>query len=123
MPTVQQKLGSPAFYSRRRIFTSDHLGVPQLARLIERARDDLISPGVVERDRIHHVSVPVERQKLVSRRSVPYLTTRGEANDNRGGEVPCLFRQPPALCPRTYVLVLVRVAACAAPTRARAEKR
>lgn len=61
-----------------------HLGVPQLARLIERTCDDLVSPGVVKRDRIHDVSVPVERQKLVPRRGVPYLPAHEVNNIKKG---------------------------------------
>lgn len=68
-----------------------HLGVPQLARLIKGAGDDLVPPGVVERDRVHHVSVSVERQKLVPRRGVPYLPTSGETKYNEEGGVPFSF--------------------------------
>lgn len=84
-----------------------HLGVPQLARLVERACDYLVPPGVVERDRIHDVSVPVERQKLVPRRGVPYLPTR-EVTKKRGRGIVFI---PPATSPlaRTVYMMDARI--------------
>lgn len=41
--------------------------------LTERTSDDLVSVGVVERNGIHHVSVALEREQLISRYGVPDL--------------------------------------------------
>lgn len=50
-----------------------HLGIPQLASLVEGTGDDLVPPGIVERDRVHHVAVPVQSQQLVPGSGVPHL--------------------------------------------------
>ena len=85
-----------------------YLGVPQLARLIERARDDLVSPRVVERDRVHDVSVPVEGQKRVPRRGIPYLPASDETNFNREPGVTFSLRQPPAYWPCAHCVCMCR---------------
>ena len=47
--------------------------VTDLARLIERSRDDLVAIRIVEGDGIHHVLVPLQRQQLLGRVRVPHL--------------------------------------------------
>lgn len=49
------------------------LGIPQLARLVERAGNDLITIGIVERDRVNDVPVSLERVQFVSGDCVPDL--------------------------------------------------
>ena len=51
----------------------EYLGVPKLARLVERSGDDLVAPGIVERNRVNDVAVPVESQQLVPRGGFPNL--------------------------------------------------
>lgn len=60
-------------HRNKRITRLCNLGIPQLASLVEGAGDDLVPPGVVERDRVHHVAVPIQCQQFVSGRGVPHL--------------------------------------------------
>lgn len=50
-----------------------HLGIPQLASLVEGTGDDLVPPGVVECDGVHDVAVPVQRKQFVPCGGVPHL--------------------------------------------------
>lgn len=56
---------------------SPHLGVPQLASLVERAGNDFVPPRVVEGDRVDDVAMSVQRQQLVPRAGVPNLAGGG----------------------------------------------
>lgn len=49
---------TPAGIQRSRCY----LCVPELATLVKRSRDDLVAPGIVECDSVHHVAMPIEGQ-------------------------------------------------------------
>lgn len=51
-----------------------HLSIPEFTRLVEGASDYLVTPRIIESDRINHVAVSVERSQLLPSRRVPQLT-------------------------------------------------
>ena len=56
-----------------RVVQRPRVRVPQLARLVEAPRNDLVPERVVERDRVHYVLVPLQRVQLLARRGAPHL--------------------------------------------------
>ena len=45
----------------------------RLAERTERPGDDLVAVGIVERDRVHHITVALESKELFPRIRVPHL--------------------------------------------------
>ena len=49
------------------------LGLPTYAERTERAGYDLVAVGIVERDRVHHITVALESKELFPCIGVPHL--------------------------------------------------
>mmetsp|Transcript_32782 Transcript_32782/g.76574 ORF Transcript_32782/g.76574 Transcript_32782/m.76574 type:complete len:204 (-) Transcript_32782:71-682(-) len=73
--------------------------VPHLARLVEGSCNDLVSKGIVECDRVHHVLVPLERQELLPGHRVPHLAGTVVA----AGDEPLAVLVESAVCEREDV--------------------
>ena len=69
----------------------------RLAERTERPGDDLVAVGVVERDRVRHITVALESQELFPRIGVPHLERKREQEHVRR------FHHPNGVAPTLQV--------------------